>query len=110
MTPKQLSSIAPGLWHPHPPYAYDLDQVKARYTAFSKAFDWPKLKICYAMKANYNPDLLRTLCRAGSGIDAVSPGDVYMALAVGFHPEDIIYTGQQYDRPGDGRSHGPRYN
>ena len=72
MTPKQLSSIARD--YGTPTYAYDLDQVKARYTAFSKAFDWPKLKICYAMKANYNPDLLRTLCRAGSGIDAVSPG------------------------------------
>ena len=90
MTPEILSAAAQA--YGTPAYVYDLDQVKARYATFAKAFDWPYLKICYAMKANYNPDLLKTLCRAGSGIDAVSPGDVHMALAVGFRPEDMIYT------------------
>ena len=44
------------------------------------------------MKANYNRDVLTTLRDMGSGIDAVSPGDIAMALACGFDIKDVIYT------------------
>ncbi len=75
-----------------PTYIYNLDTIIDRYTYFQNAFPWPKLAICYAMKANYNFDILRCLHALGSYIDAVSPGDLYMALKVGFNTSKIIYT------------------
>jgi diaminopimelate decarboxylase len=75
-----------------PTYIYNLDTIIDRYTYFQNAFPWPKLAICYAMKANYNLDVLRCLHALGSYIDAVSPGDLYMALQVGFDISNIIYT------------------
>lgn len=75
-----------------PTYLYDLDRIKAQYHEFAAAFGRAKLKIRYAMKANYNRDILACLKGLGSGIDAVSPGDLIMARSCGFEPEDIIYT------------------
>ena len=36
---------------------------------------------------------MRILKDEGSNIDAVSPGEIYTALLVGFKPEKILYTG-----------------
>jgi len=51
-----------------------------------------RLNVHYALKANSNPALLTLLRDAGAGIDAVSPGEVVLAMALGFAPEKIIYT------------------
>ncbi|MDD9301548.1 MAG: diaminopimelate decarboxylase [Desulfobacter sp.] len=75
-----------------PAYVYDLDRIKTQYAEFKAAFDWPKLKICYAMKANFNKDIIGCLAALGSGIDAVSPGDLYMAQSCGIKINNIIYT------------------
>ncbi|THB80086.1 MAG: diaminopimelate decarboxylase [Desulfobacteraceae bacterium] len=75
-----------------PVYVYDLDNVILQFERFKSFFPWPDLKVCYAMKSNYNPHLLRALCKAGAHIDAVSPGDLYMAQACGFDPSRMIYT------------------
>jgi len=75
-----------------PTYVYDLDRIKHQYRLFCEAFPWPSLKIFYAMKANYNLSVLTTIKNLGAGIDAVSPGDLYMALSCGFDPSKIIYT------------------
>ena len=50
-----------------------------------------EVDIHYAMKANYNPSLLSLLCREGACIDAVSSGDVRMALKLVLIPSDPIY-------------------
>jgi diaminopimelate decarboxylase len=75
-----------------PLYLYDGDLIIQRYNELFKFIKWPKLKIFYAMKANYNPDILKLLAKEGSGIDAVSFGDVIMALKCGFSPDKINYT------------------
>lgn len=75
-----------------PTYIYDLDHAVAQYQSLFKAITWPKLKIFYAMKANYNPDLLRALLKAGANIDTVSPAEVHVALKVGFPKERLLYT------------------
>ncbi|MCG8643063.1 MAG: diaminopimelate decarboxylase [Desulfobacterales bacterium] len=90
MTPDHLIEIADQFGTPT--YVYDLDQMKARYQTFETAFPWPLLKVCYAMKANYNPSVLKAFHKLGAGIDAVSPGDLHMATACGFDVKDIIYT------------------
>jgi diaminopimelate decarboxylase len=45
------------------------------------------------MKANSNLAILKALLEEGTEIDAVSPGEVYLALRAGFKPEQILFTG-----------------
>ena len=75
-----------------PLFVYDGDLVLERYRDLFRFIPDDGLRIYYAMKANYNPQLLMLLRDAGCGIDAVSPGEVEMALQLGFAPERIMYT------------------
>ncbi len=75
-----------------PFFVYDIDIALARYREIDQAILWPKKKTHYAMKANYNVDLLKALKGAGAGIDAVSAAEVILALRLGFKPRDILYT------------------
>ena len=75
-----------------PLYIYDADKMIQCYRDLYDFIKWPKLKIHYAMKANYNFRLLQLLNEEGAGLDTVSPGDVIMALKAGFTPDRIIYT------------------
>ncbi len=50
-------------------------------------------RVCYAMKANPHPGILKALRGAGSWIDAVSPNEVRTALKAGFPAGRILYTG-----------------
>lgn len=49
----------------------------------------------YAMKANPNPDVLRTLQEQGINIDASSGYEAEKALELGFKPGQILLTSQQ---------------
>lgn len=90
MTPTILTTIAEEF--STPTYVYDLDTIKNQYNLFKSAFPWPNMHTCYAMKANYNRDILKCLSGLGAGIDAVSPGDLYMAQSCGIDMGKIIYT------------------
>ena len=75
---------------------YVIDEARVRenyrniYGAFSRFMD---TKIHYACKANTNLALLRILEQEGSGIDAVSIGEVKTCLKAGFTHDRIMYTG-----------------
>ena len=60
------------------------------YNAFATHMD---TEIHYACKANTNLSVLRILESEGSGIDAVSIGEVMTCLKAGFTPDRILYTG-----------------
>lgn len=49
--------------------------------------------VCYAVKANANPVLLRTLVEAGLGTDVTSGGELFLARHAGVAPEKIIFSG-----------------
>lgn len=77
-----------------PTYLYDLDDVKMRYQAYEKAFaKIPRHTIHYAMKANSHPTILACLAGLGAGVDTVSAGEIRRALAAGFAPSKIIFSG-----------------
>lgn len=78
-----------------PLYVIDERRIRENYQRLHKAFTrcYPNFQILYACKANTNLTVLRILEDEGSGIDAVSPGEIYMALLAGFKPEKILYTG-----------------
>ncbi len=75
-----------------PLFVYDGDLVEERYRDLFKFIPYDGLRIHYALKANYNPGLLKLLRDAGAGLDTVSPGEVSYALKLGFPRERIIYT------------------
>lgn len=75
-----------------PLYVYDGDLIIKRYKEMLSFFPWPKVKIYYAMKANYNLAILKTLEHEGACIDAVSPGDVLLAKKAGFSSDRILFT------------------
>ena len=90
ITNEKLISLAKS--YGTPLFVYDGDLMKERYHDLFRFIPHRRLHIHYALKANYNPALLTMLRDEGAGIDAVSPGEVVLALALGFSPEKIIYT------------------
>ena len=81
-----------------PVYLSSLPTVIERLQRLKDSFG-PNSKIFYAMKANYNPDLLCALYAAGlDGIDAVSPHELRLALRCGFESEQLIFTGNYSSR------------
>lgn len=53
----------------------------------------PGALVCYAVKANGNPTLLRLLAQAGLGADVTSGGELFLAGHVGFPPQCILFSG-----------------
>jgi diaminopimelate decarboxylase len=78
-----------------PLYVVDEMRVRENYRRVYQAFsqEYKKFQIYYAAKANTNLAVMRILEEEGSGIDAVSPGEIYTSLLAGFEPERILYTG-----------------
>jgi diaminopimelate decarboxylase len=75
-----------------PLYVYDLAMVRARARALSASITYRPFQPLYAIKANPCPALVRTIVAEGYGIDAVSPGEVAIALRLGVPPERILFT------------------
>jgi diaminopimelate decarboxylase len=84
-----------------PLFCYGRERVAANFRAVRDAFSSRlhlPVRISYALKANPHPDILKTLRRQGAGIDAVSPEEVEAALAAGFSPGRILFTGTSVSR------------
>ena len=76
-----------------PTYVYDGDKIKSQYNLLKGSFgDKRPVRLFYAMKALNNINILNILKGLGSGIDAVSIEEVYLAIRAGFKKSDIIYT------------------
>ncbi len=80
-----------------PLYVYGREAIRKKYETLRRAFPLfsrgGRLRICYAMKANSHPGILRLLKNEGAWIDAVSPGEVDAARDAGFPAERILFTG-----------------
>lgn len=78
-----------------PLYVIDEMRIRDNYRRLYRAFSerYSRFQIFYACKANTGLAVMRILEEEGSGIDAVSPGEIYTSLMAGFEPERILYTG-----------------
>jgi diaminopimelate decarboxylase len=76
-----------------PIFVIDEAAVRARYQEIVSAFPHRPFQVYYACKANGNVALMRVLREEGAALDACSPGDVYLGLAAGFQPSEMLYTG-----------------
>jgi len=86
-----LPSIAAAVGTPF--YCYSTATLTRHYEVFSGAFADIEAMVCYAMKANSNQAVLKTLADLGSGADVVSGGELARALAAGIAPEKIMFSG-----------------
>jgi diaminopimelate decarboxylase len=76
-----------------PFYCYSTATLERHYKVFAGAFaDVPSL-VCYAMKANSNQAVLKTLAKLGAGADVVSEGELKRARAAGIPAEKIMFSG-----------------
>ena len=76
-----------------PFYCYSAATVTRHYQVFAGAFaDVPAL-VCYAMKANSNQAVVRTLAKLGAGADVVSGGELKRARLAGIPPDKIMFSG-----------------
>lgn len=76
-----------------PFYCYSTATLERHYSVFSKAFADIDAMVCYAMKANSNQAVLKTLGRLGAGVDVVSGGELRRALAAGIPANRIMFSG-----------------
>jgi diaminopimelate decarboxylase len=76
-----------------PFYCYSTATLERHYRVFSEAFADEQALVCYALKANSNQSVLRTLARLGAGADVVSGGELKRALAAGIPAGKILFSG-----------------
>src|SRR3954452_11770100 len=76
-----------------PFYCYSTATLERHYQVFAGAFADVRALVCYAMKANSNQAVIKTLARLGAGADVVSEGELLRARAAGIPPEKIMFSG-----------------
>ena len=76
-----------------PFYCYSTATLTRHYKVFAEAFAGMNALVCYAMKANSNQAVIKTLAKLGAGADVVSGGELKRARAAGIPPERIVFSG-----------------
>ncbi len=76
-----------------PFYVYSTATLLRHFRLFDEALAGMDHLVCYAMKANSNQAVLRTLAQAGAGMDVVSQGEYLRARAAGVPGEKIVFSG-----------------
>src|SRR6201992_4536412 len=83
-----LSTLAETVGTPF--YCYSTATLERHYRVFTEAFAGEKTLVCYAMKANSNQSVLRTLARLGARGGVGSGGGVERALPAGLSPRQEL--------------------
>ena len=79
-----------------PVYVYSSATLERHFTVMRDALRAAGLGeplIAFAVKANSNVAVLKTLAKLGAGADVVSEGEIRRALAAGVPPERIVFSG-----------------
>lgn len=76
-----------------PAYVYSTAELAANWHAYADAFADAPVDICYALKANSNLAVIRTLAGFGAGADVVSSGELERAMAAGIPASRCVFSG-----------------
>ncbi len=76
-----------------PFYCYSTATMTRHYNVLAGSLDGTGAKICYAVKANSNQAVIRTMADLGAGADVISGGELQRALAAGVSPDDVVFAG-----------------
>jgi diaminopimelate decarboxylase len=87
----RLDTLADSVGTPF--YCYSTATLERHYQVFAGAFADVDALVCYAMKANSNQAVIKTLAALGAGADVVSGGELKRALAAGIPPAKIMFSG-----------------
>jgi diaminopimelate decarboxylase len=76
-----------------PLYVYSQRTLTAHYQKLDHALTPLNHLICFAMKANSNGAVMRSLARLGGGFDVVSEGELRRVIAAGGDPKKCVFAG-----------------
>ncbi|MFT3988505.1 diaminopimelate decarboxylase [Aestuariivirga sp.] len=76
-----------------PFYCYSTATLTRHYKVMTDAFAGTDHMLCYAMKANSNQAVIKTMADLGAGMDVVSEGELRRALAAGVPARKIVFSG-----------------
>ncbi len=76
-----------------PFYLYSTATLERHFRVFSDGLKGLDALVCYAMKANSNQAVIKTLAKLGAGADVVSEGELRRALAAGVPASKIVFSG-----------------
>src|SRR6267143_1600789 len=76
-----------------PLYVYSQHTLTDHFEKLDRALVPLEHLICFAMKANSNAAVMRTLVNLGSGFDVVSEGELRRVLAAGGDAEKCVFAG-----------------
>jgi diaminopimelate decarboxylase len=76
-----------------PFYCYSTATLQRHYRVFADALTGLDVGIYYAVKANDNLAVIRTLADEGAGADVVSEGEIRKVRAAGVAPDKIVFSG-----------------
>jgi diaminopimelate decarboxylase len=76
-----------------PTYVYSHAALERAYEELDEAFSGLDHLVCYAVKANGNLAVLRSLASFGAGADIVSGGELYRVMRAGFDPKKVVFAG-----------------
>ncbi|MGR8921099.1 MAG: diaminopimelate decarboxylase family protein, partial [Gammaproteobacteria bacterium] len=76
-----------------PCHVYSRRRIEDNWRAYDRAFGERAHRVCYAVKANDNLSILRTLHRAGASFDIVSGGELARVLAIGADAAAVVFSG-----------------
>ncbi len=76
-----------------PFYCYSTATLTRHFKVMNDAFAGTEHLLCYAMKANSNQAVIKTLGDLGAGMDVVSEGELRRALAAGIPARKIVFSG-----------------
>lgn len=77
---------------PTPAYVYDVAEVRRNHDRLRSSLP-ENTGLYYSLKANPHPSLLGTLRERGARPEVCSTGELDAALAAGWDPADVLYTG-----------------
>ena len=76
-----------------PFYVYSATMIERNFLSLQSRLSDLNHLICFAVKANSNQAVLKTLAALGSGADVVSLGELKRALHAGINAKKIVFSG-----------------
>ena len=76
-----------------PLYVYSQRTLEDHFQKLEAALAPLDHLVCFAMKANSNLSVMRTLANLGSGFDVVSAGELQRVIAAGGDPQQCVFAG-----------------
>jgi diaminopimelate decarboxylase len=86
-----LTEIAAAVGTPF--YCYSTATMVRHYQVLEESLSAVDPLICYAVKANSNQSVIRTMLKAGAGMDVISGGELMRVLAAGARGDQVVFAG-----------------